>query len=454
MGRACWSSEGSSSSSILLLDLSFGVRGRLVLPHAFLPALPAGSIGARMHWEKMSRPFATASIRCRQVFLPIMLACVIRIATGQADPRQTAAQLQQEGKLAEAETAWRTVLQQRPADAEACANLGILEARQQHYKDAILYYRKALALDPAMPGVRLDLGLSLFKSGDLHAAIQTFEPLLKSDSQSSPQALRLETLIGLAHYGLGDYAAAVPYLREATASDPQNLPFRLALAQSCLWSKQYHCVLDVYHQILTLNADSAEGDMLAGEALDEMKDKAGAAQQFRAAVKADPKMPDVHFGLGYLLWGLLEYDEATKEFQAELDNNPNHAQALTYLADSDMKLSHPEQAQPLLEKAIRIDPKIELAHLDLGVLLSEAGRRQDALRELKIAEKINPNDQDVHWRLGRFYKAAGMNAQAKMEFDKTRSLQKAADKTVFTQLHQAQANGPAAPIDPAAPVGK
>jgi Flp pilus assembly protein TadD len=41
--------------------------------------------------------------------------------------------------------------------------------------------------------------------------------------------------------------------------------------------------------------------MLAGEAQDEMKNHGGAIEQFRAAVKADPKEPDVHFGLGYLL---------------------------------------------------------------------------------------------------------------------------------------------------------
>ncbi len=153
---------------------------------------------------------------------------------------------------------------------------------------------------------------------------ETFESFSRTKPQSSPEALRLATLIGLAHYGLGEYAAAVPYLKQATAADPQNLPFRLTLAQSCLWSKQYQCVLDVYHEIVTLNADSAEADMLAGEALDEMKDKPGAAQQFRAAVKADPKEPNVHFGLGYLLWGLLQFDEAAKEFQAELDNNPGN----------------------------------------------------------------------------------------------------------------------------------
>ena len=41
-----------------------------------------------------------------------------------------------------------------------------------------------------------------------------------------------------------------------------------------------------------MNAESAEADMLAGEALDEMNDHAGATQQFRAAVKANPQEPN------------------------------------------------------------------------------------------------------------------------------------------------------------------
>jgi tetratricopeptide (TPR) repeat protein len=360
------------------------------------------------------------------------------------DQKQAAYLLEQQGKLAEAESAWQAVVHAHPADGEAYAHLGLLAAHQEHYKQAIPLYRNALALNPAMPGLRLNMALAQFKGGELKDSIQTFEFLLKRTPKSSPERLRLVTLAGMAHYGVGDYAAAVPYLKEATAADPQNLPFRLTLAQSCLWSKQYQCVLDVYHEIVTLNADSAEADMLAGEALDEMNDKPGAAQQFRAAVKADPKEPNVHFGLGYLLWGLLQFDEAAKEFQAELDNNPEQAQALTYLADCEIQLSHPEAAPALLEKAVRIDPKIELAHLDLGILYSNDGRKEDALRELKRAEQLNPNDQTVHWRLARFYKTIGKSEEAKIEFDKTRSLQKAADQSVFTKLHQAQANGNAA----------
>jgi len=393
------------------------------------------------------------------IVLGLTLAIAAAASQGQTaavseDRRQTAFALEQQGNNAEAETAWRAVLKDRPADSEVLAHLGFLEAKQEHYKDAVTFYRRALALNPAIPGLRLDLGLALFKGGDLKDAIGTFGILLRSEPKSSSESLRLTTLIGLAHFGLGEYAAAIPYLKQATAADPQNLPFRLTLAQSCLWSKQYQCVLDVYHEIVTLNADSAEADMLAGEALDEMKDKPGAEQQFRAAVKADPKMPNVHFGLGYLLWGLLKFDRAAKEFQAELDNNPNHAQALTYLADSDMQLGHPEAASLLLEKAIHVDPKIERAHLDLGILYSDGDRREDALRELKVAEKLSPEDQATHWRLARFYKAMGRNDEAKVEFDKTRSLQKAADETVVNKLHEAQGKGKGAEENPTAPLSK
>ncbi|MGB6692115.1 MAG: tetratricopeptide repeat protein [Terracidiphilus sp.] len=381
-------------------------------------------------------------------------ACPSQTPSAAGNLGDTAYALEQEGKNAEAEAAWRAILKTRPSSADANAHLGLLEARQEHYKEAVPFYRRALALNPAMPGLRMDLGLALFKSGALKAAVQTFTILLKSEPPSSPEALRLTTLIGLAYYGLGEYAAAVPYLKQATEADKQNLPFRLALAHSCLWSKQYQCVLDVYHEILTLNAESAEADMLAGEALDEMKDPAGAAEQFRAAVKADPREPNVHFGLGYLLWGLMQYDEAAQEFQAELANNPDHAQAMVYLADTDMRLNHPEAAPPLLEKAVRIDPGIEMAHLDLGILWSDAGRKVDALRELKIAEKISPIDQNVHWRLGRYYQAAGRKDEAKIEFDKTRSLQKAEDATVFKKLHEAQEKGKPAEENPDAPLSQ
>jgi tetratricopeptide (TPR) repeat protein len=371
----------------------------------------------------------------------LSLACSATLVLSQSDSRQFALSLQQQGRNIEAESAWRSVLKEHPTDADAFANLGLLEAHQEHYKEAVTYYRKALALNPQLPGLRLNIGLSEFKGGDLRAAIRTFLPLLKMQPKSSPEAVRLSALIGLADYGLGDYTAAVPYLKEATANDPQNLPFRLALAHSCLSARQFHCVLDVYREILSLNAESAEADMLAGEALDEMRNHAAAIDQFRAAVKADPKFPEVHFGLGYLLWSQNQFEEAANEFKAELENVPDNAQALAFLADADMQIGKSEEALPLVEKAIRIDPRIERAHLDRGILQADANKREEALREFKAAEKLAPDDPNVHWRMARLYQSMGMKQQARIEFDKTSSLHKAENATIFSKLKAAQEKG-------------
>ncbi len=355
------------------------------------------------------------------------------------DLRQSALALEQQGKLAESEAAWRGFLKAHPSDPEPYAHLGLLEARQNRYKQAVPLYRKALALKPFMPGLRLNLGLALFKADDLQEAIPEFAILLKQAPPHSPEALRYTILLGMSHYGLGQFVEAAPYLKIAADADPQNLPIRLALAHSYLWSKQFNRVLDVYKEILNLDPDSAEADMLAGEALDEMSDTSGAIDMFRKAVRAKPSEPDVHFGLGYLLLTQKQFPEAIKEFQAELANDPNHVQALLYNADAEIQLNQYADAEPLLEKAVKLDPSLGLAHLDLGIVAANDGRNQDALREFLAAEKLIPNDVNVHWRLGRLYRAMGRKEEAKAELDKASTITRSADQELYKKISGGQA---------------
>ena len=354
--------------------------------------------------------------------------------------RENAMALEQKGDNVEAEKAWRALLIAQPANPEPYAHLGFLEARQERYAQAVPLYRKALALNPKMPGLQLNLGLALFKSGSLKEAIRIFSPIPKQQSLTPAETQRLDILIGMSYYGLGEYSAAIPYLKVAITGDPQSLWLRLTLAQSCLGSKQYQCVLDVYREILALNAESAEADMLAGEALDEMRDHDGAIQQFQAAARVDPKMPNVHFALGYVFWTQNHIEEAAREFDAELANTPNHPLALIYSADVKIKLNDAMSAQPLLEEAIKTDPRIALGHLDLGIVYAGLGRNTEALHEMKIAEDESPNDQSIHWHLAQLYKSMGRKDDARVESNKTRSVQRAADDTVSDKLRQAQTN--------------
>jgi tetratricopeptide (TPR) repeat protein len=307
-----------------------------------------------------------------------------------------------------------------------------------------------MALKPAMPGLQLNLGLALFKDDQYKQAIQIFTPLLRSQSSSSPETQRLTILVGMSHYGLGEYQAAVPYLKQAADRDAQNLPLLLTLAHSCLLSKQYQCVLDAYHRMVAQNAESAEADMLVGEALDEMKDTIGATQEFRSAVQANPKEPNAHFGLGYLLWTQMQYPEAAQEFQAELDNTPNYTQAMLYLADADIRLNRNDDARSLLEKVVKSTPEISMGHLDLGIVYADAGRKEDATREFRAAAALKPNDVNVHMRLGRLYRSMGKTAEAKVEFDKASSLNKADFDGLVTVMSSAPGKTNVSPAKPPA----
>lgn len=386
------------------------------------------------------------SFRAQKKTIAMEIAAILLAAVSwaQTDPGQVAFSLEREGKLAEAEAAWSSLAKQYPQNPEPLAHMGLIEAKQEHYAEAIKLYRRAMALNPAMPGLRLNLGLALFKAGDYQQTITNLNPLL----EAQPDDQRLNILMGMSQYGIGHYAEASPFLKHASEHDPQNLTLLLTLAHSCLLSHQYPCVVDAYHRLIALNAESAEADMLVGEALDEMKDPEGAIREFRAAVAADPKQPNVHFGLGYLLWTKGQYQEAAGEFRRELENDPHHPQATLYLADTQILMNHFDEARPLLEQAGRIDPNIAMQHLDLGIVYVELERKQDARAELETAVKLAPKNVKAHYRLAQLYRSMGMTAQAKVEFEKSNNLNKAEDERllkVMSTMPSPHHPGPANP---------
>ena len=371
----------------------------------------------------------------------VSLFCCIPMGSllvfAQAARRADALAFEQQGRNAEAEQAWKSIADANPENPEAFAHLGLLESRQENYAAAVENYRKALALGPALPGLEMNLGLALFQANQFPDAIRAFSAEVQKQPLNSPTARRLTILLGMAHYGMGDYFVAIPYLQRAAAEDPQSLPLRLTLAHSCLWSQQYDCVMAVYKEILALNADSAEADMLAGEALDEKGDDAGAIEQFRAAGKADPKQTNVHFGLGYLLWKQHHFDPAAKEFQAELDSNPEQQQSRAYLGDSLVELNRYDQAQPELEKAAAASSatsSMAMVHRDLGVVYAEAGRKEEAANELLRAIALDPRDVSSHWRLGKLYQSMGKKDEARAEFDIASAMNKENSKPLTQEM--------------------
>ena len=328
-----------------------------------------------------------------------------------ASGRANAIALEQRGNNAEAEQAWQTIANADPRNAEALAHLGLLEARQERLEKGIEFYRQAIAIDPNLPGLQMNFGLALFKAAQFPDAIQMFS----AEIRKHPGDQRLTILLGMSHYGLKDYLVAIPYLRRAADRDTQNLTLRMALARSCLLSEQYQCVIDVHHEIKSLNPDLAIADLMAAEALDAQQNRDGAVTHVQAAVQANPEEPNAHLALGFLLWKKGQWAEATRQFETELQRDSKNLQARIYLADAQVQQG--DFAAPLaeLQKLAAGNASEPLVHLDLGTIAAKNGHTEEAIRELKAATETAPENADVHMRAAKQWEALGRREEARLE---------------------------------------
>ena len=95
----------------------------------------------------------------------ILLAKAPTAAPDSADQRFAhAAQLAQQGNLAEAEVEYEAGLKLRPGDAQANNNLGVLYFQERKLRQATGAFERAHRLDPQNAEIDFNLGLALYQS--------------------------------------------------------------------------------------------------------------------------------------------------------------------------------------------------------------------------------------------------------------------------------------------------
>jgi tetratricopeptide (TPR) repeat protein len=183
-----------------------------------------------------------------------------------------------------------------------------------------------------------------------------------------------------------------------------------------------------------------------------------AAEVFTKGFSAHPNSARMLAGLGVALYSTGSYDEAArrlceasdlqpsdpipylflgkieKETTAPLpcseqklarfaQEQPGNALANYYYAISVWKRekvsenpSGTKQAETLLEKAVAIDPRLDVAFLQLGILHYARRDFQRAVGDYQKAIKMNPSLGEAHRQLGLAYQRIGDAAKAQQEF--------------------------------------
>lgn len=333
--------------------------------------------------------------------------------SGAADAFERARQLQQAGRWADAESAYRAYLKAYPATAEALANLGAVLVRRERYPEAIRQYKQALTMAPSLAPLRLNLGLAFLKSGDRAAALDQFTALVRQEpANRQARQLRAMTLSELERYAEAaqEYAALMPgdvSVRLGLASAYTNLG-RPADAQQVLGP-------------LLERRDSAEVELLRGQALFAENRFEEAREAFQLASRLNPKLGDVHLHIGASYWKQQRTAEAIEEWRRELAAHPAEFQP-NYTLGAALALAGSAEAEPLLRKAAGLKPHNAQALYQLAKLVWQRSKSAEAVSLLERSVQSQPNYREAHYLLASVYQSLGRKAEAAREFALVRKI--------------------------------
>jgi tetratricopeptide (TPR) repeat protein len=250
--------------------------------------------------------------------------------------------------------------------------------------------------------------------------------LLRVLNSRSTTDLRIQ--IAKALFELGDYENS---LKALSGLSDQHSPPAFYWRARCFEKLATAAFLRLYQA----DPNSYRVHQLVGD-LEAAKGNDGKAiDEYRAAVSMKPSVPNLHYGLGHLLWKDLKTDEARKEFEAELAINPRHAGALHDLGDTYLLEHQPKLALAYLTRAVAIEPGDPDIHRDLGTGYADLRDYEKAETEFKAAM---PGDHDgsVHYKLARVYQARGDEEDAAREFAISTSLNRESHRKLEKQTER------------------
>jgi adenylate cyclase len=136
-------------------------------------------------------------------------------------------------------------------------------------------------------------------------------------------------------------------------------------------------------------------------------------EMIQKALALDDTLAEAHAILSHLYTQKREYDKSIAEGERAVVLNPSGATAIAFYAVSLQFACRPEEAIPLFQKAIRLNPHGPIFYYrNLGSVLWMTGRYEEAVSALKKVVQRSPNHITVHLHLAATYIMMGREKEA------------------------------------------
>lgn len=261
--------------------------------------------------------------------------------------------LHADGQLSSAVKTLEKLVAKYPGVSEFHVHLADLYVKAGKDDLAVSEYRTALELHPTFLEATVKLGTQHLRAGRFADAALSFN-----------QAVELNDRLLTAFVGLGVSQHAAGRVREGEATF--DLAAGLAPNSTLLFCETARLQLKCESRRRRFEpgtgefADEPEGDGLLGESI----------RRHEQAILKAPVRADLHYRQALLLGQLGEFDRALDSLRRATTICPGYCKALIKLGVGLRGGEGPEEALPVFQRALRLEPRDAEVHYQLGLLYS------------------------------------------------------------------------------------
>ncbi|XP_034719769.1 protein O-mannosyl-transferase TMTC2a [Etheostoma cragini] len=310
--------------------------------------------------------------------------------------------LKNQGKMAEAEKAYRNALHHRGNMADMLYNLGLLLQENENFSEALHYYKLAIGSRPTLASAYLNTGIILMNQGNLEEAKRTFLTCadIPDENLKDPHAHKSSVTSCLYNLGKllheqGQQEEALSVYKEAVQKMPRQFaPHSLfnMMGEAYMRLNKLEEAGHWYRESLRAKPDHIPAHLTYGKHLSIIGQKTEAEKYYLRAIQLDPKKGNCYMHYGQFLLEQSRLGEAAEmaERAAELDSS--EFDVVFSAAHMLRQASLNEAAERQYERAASLRPDYPAALMNLGAILHLNGKLPEAEANYLRALQLKPDD--------------------------------------------------------------
>ena len=286
-------------------------------------------------------------------------------------------------------------------------SMGELYHQQGDVDTAVIYFKRALALNPELTNKFIEQGQRAFDGGDYQEAIES----LNTHLLLFPEDVGAAYLLGQSHEANDDIDNALIFYKHTLTLDSQRPDVLFKIVHIYRNREAHQQAIDALQKIIEIAPDTTEAHYLSALSYLALEQPDAALPAFLATVRLDPDDVSAQYHAAILFERKNDIDNAIIHYEKTISLDTTLLESPFFevtevapffrLGAIYRNRNDEDNIIRVYQPALEMEPAHPELHHLLAVIFEKRGERENAIQYYGLANQYNPEKFDWHYSYAR-----------------------------------------------------